>query len=184
MPRLRGPFPRGDAGGVEDQPTSRDERMPEMPPVERLHVHYLGAPDLGLSHHPNTTCASILQLRPRSPGGTAGQSASRICRANASSSATQRWGLVEPPARSGLTCLRHGVRTARFQRAFRQGFQPCPALVAQGIEHRSPKAGVAGSNPAGGTNPFPQVKGRFHASPPFPSPDQKTGPAGWRSSWG
>src|SRR5687768_12095700 len=25
-----------------------------------------------------------------------------------------------------------------------------PALVAQGIEHRSPKAGVAGSNPAGG----------------------------------
>jgi hypothetical protein len=25
------------------------------------------------------------------------------------------------------------------------------ALVAQGIEHRSPKAGVAGSNPAGGT---------------------------------
>ena len=26
--------------------------MPEMPPVERLHVHYLGAPDLGLSHHP------------------------------------------------------------------------------------------------------------------------------------
>jgi hypothetical protein len=28
---------------------------------------------------------------------------------------------------------------------------PGPALVAQGIEHRSPKAGVAGSNPAGGT---------------------------------
>lgn len=26
-----------------------------------------------------------------------------------------------------------------------------PALVAQGIEHRSPKAGVAGSNPVGGT---------------------------------
>ena len=29
---------------------------------------------------------------------------------------------------------------------------PGQALVAQGIEHRSPKAGVAGSNPAGGTN--------------------------------
>jgi hypothetical protein len=28
-----------------------------------------------------------------------------------------------------------------------------PAFVAQGIEHRSPKAGVAGSNPAGGTRP-------------------------------
>ena len=26
------------------------------------------------------------------------------------------------------------------------------ALVAQGIEHGSPKAGVAGSNPAGGTH--------------------------------
>jgi hypothetical protein len=26
------------------------------------------------------------------------------------------------------------------------------ALVAQGIEHGSPKAGVAGSNPAGGTD--------------------------------
>jgi hypothetical protein len=26
------------------------------------------------------------------------------------------------------------------------------ALVAQGIEHRSPKAGVAGSNPAEGTD--------------------------------
>ena len=29
---------------------------------------------------------------------------------------------------------------------------PPPAFVAQGIEHRSPKAGVAGSNPAGGTD--------------------------------
>jgi hypothetical protein len=28
------------------------------------------------------------------------------------------------------------------------------ALVAQGIEHGSPKAGVAGSNPAGGTTVF------------------------------
>src|ERR1700730_232858 len=28
------------------------------------------------------------------------------------------------------------------------------ALVAQGIEHGSPKAGVAGSNPAGGTSVF------------------------------
>ncbi len=30
-------------------------------------------------------------------------------------------------------------------------FTASPAFVAQGIEHRSPKAGVAGSNPAGGT---------------------------------
>jgi hypothetical protein len=33
------------------------------------------------------------------------------------------------------------------------------ALVAQGIEHGSPKAGVAGSNPAGGT-----VQGRYVAT--------------------
>ena len=31
------------------------------------------------------------------------------------------------------------------------GAAATPALVAQGIEHRSPKAGVAGSIPAGGT---------------------------------
>ena len=30
--------------------------------------------------------------------------------------------------------------------------KPRHAFVAQGIEHRSPKAGVAGSNPAGGTD--------------------------------
>ncbi len=34
---------------------------------------------------------------------------------------------------------------------FLQGSLQAPAFVAQGIEHRSPKAGVAGSNPAGGT---------------------------------
>lgn len=34
---------------------------------------------------------------------------------------------------------------------FSQVFKGVPALVAQGIEHGSPKAGVAGSNPAGGT---------------------------------
>src|SRR5690606_13488145 len=36
-------------------------------------------------------------------------------------------------------------------RGFPAGFSASPAFVAQGIEHRSPKAGVAGSNPAGGT---------------------------------
>jgi hypothetical protein len=34
------------------------------------------------------------------------------------------------------------------------GFQPCAALVAQGIERRFPKPCVAGSNPAGGTHHF------------------------------
>src|SRR4051794_12864924 len=34
---------------------------------------------------------------------------------------------------------------------FSEGFQPCSALVAQGIERRFPKPCVAGSNPAGGT---------------------------------
>lgn len=34
-----------------------------------------------------------------------------------------------------------------------------PAFVAQGIEHRSPKAGVAGSNPAGGTTRHPSDLG-------------------------
>lgn len=36
----------------------------------------------------------------------------------------------------------------------RSGVRRRPALVAQGIEHGSPKAGVAGSNPAGGTRSF------------------------------
>ena len=42
-----------------------------------------------------------------------------------------------------------------------------PPSVAQGIEHRSPKAGVAGSNPAGGTAAFPQVR-RHLAAPARP----------------
>ncbi len=37
-----------------------------------------------------------------------------------------------------------------------------PALVAQGIEHRFPKPGVAGSNPAEGT-PLPGMPGRASA---------------------
>lgn len=45
--------------------------------------------------------------------------------------------------------------------------RPLPASVAQGIEHRSPKAGVAGSNPAGGTE-----KKQVRALPP----------TGWRGS--
>ena len=45
-------------------------------------------------------------------------------------------------------------RTARTNTVLHQAFYSLPqsgALVAQGIEHRSPKAGVAGSNPAEGT---------------------------------
>ena len=38
---------------------------------------------------------------------------------------------------------------------------PCPALVAQGIEHRSPKAGVGSSNLPGGTQPFPRSTAIF-----------------------
>jgi hypothetical protein len=37
---------------------------------------------------------------------------------------------------------------------FSSTFSTSPALVAQGIEHRFPKPGVAGSNPAEGTNPL------------------------------
>ena len=106
------------------------------------------------------------------PSPQPARSASRICPANTSSSRDTTLGPRRAPARSGLTCLRHGLQTARFQRAFRQGFQPCPALVAQGIEHRSPKAGVAGSNPAGGTNPFPQV--RQHSAAPIGPGDSRT----------
>jgi hypothetical protein len=38
------------------------------------------------------------------------------------------------------------------------------ALVAQGIEHGSPKAGVAGSNPAGGTEPVRRSEALFETS--------------------
>lgn len=40
---------------------------------------------------------------------------------------------------------------AAVARPARRGRRHIPASVAQGIEHSSPKAGVAGSNPAGGT---------------------------------
>ncbi len=40
---------------------------------------------------------------------------------------------------------------------------PRSGLVAQGIEHRSPKAGVAGSNPAGATA-SDQESGLTHGS--------------------
>src|SRR5690606_24350501 len=54
------------------------------------------------------------------------------------------------PPEGGLRSLRSADPPPRFRGAFRGGFRACTALVAQGIEHRSPKAGVAGSNPAGG----------------------------------
>jgi hypothetical protein len=38
---------------------------------------------------------------------------------------------------------------------FLAGFLASPALVAQWIEHRFPKPGVAGSIPAGGTTKWP-----------------------------
>src|SRR5680860_1614683 len=43
-----------------------------------------------------------------------------------------------------------------WSEGFSTGFSACPALVAQGIEHRFPKPGVAGSNPAGGTKRHPK----------------------------
>lgn len=46
-------------------------------------------------------------------------------------------------------CERRRGSASRIQTTFRTS--PGLAFVAQGIEHRSPKAGVAGSNPAGGT---------------------------------
>jgi hypothetical protein len=54
------------------------------------------------------------------------------------------------PDRSGLD----RETRARPVREFRARFRTSPAFVAQGIEHRSPKAGVAGSNPAGGTTRY------------------------------
>ena len=51
-------------------------------------------------------------------------------------------------ARGGpLPCREPDEHHSEHSSTFAQG----PASVAQGIEHRSPKAGVAGSNPAGGT---------------------------------
>jgi hypothetical protein len=53
-----------------------------------------------------------------------------------------------------------------------------PALVAQGIEHRFPKPGVAGSNPAGGTEREARATGRIH-DPPRPF---RSNPAGGTES--
>lgn len=78
-------------------------------------------------------------------------------RASATLSLVSRWCVVL----SAQVALRHPsnrVRPAGLYAAskihtldFQQGSPQAPAFVAQGIEHRSPKAGVAGSNPAGGT---------------------------------
>ncbi len=79
-------------------------------------------------------------------------------RASATLSLVSRWCVVL----STQVALRHPsnrVRPAGLYAAskihtldFQQGSLQAPAFVAQGIEHRSPKAGVAGSNPAGGTS--------------------------------
>lgn len=45
----------------------------------------------------------------------------------------------------------HPLHCRRWPGLLRRGLHHIPASVAQGIEHSSPKAGVAGSNPAGGT---------------------------------
>jgi hypothetical protein len=52
-----------------------------------------------------------------------------------------------PQGQSPSLPQRGQMLTQSIHPRFTQG----PAFVAQGIEHRSPKAGVAGSNPAGGT---------------------------------
>ena len=50
------------------------------------------------------------------------------------------------------------------------------ALVAQGIEHGSPKAGVAGSNPAGGTDVFAGPRSFLsRADRPAPQPHPNVG---------
>src|SRR4051795_6414556 len=52
-----------------------------------------------------------------------------------------------PPRTAGA-----GSTARRRRTSAGTGYAAREALVAQGIEHRSPKAGVAGSNPAGGTS--------------------------------
>ncbi len=72
--------------------------------------------------------------------------------------------------------VRSGTRTPRTpltpQRLDRLGLvrhsKTSLALVAQGIEHGSPKAGVAGSNPAGGTLVFAQFSDGFQMSADWP----------------
>src|SRR6476661_6257997 len=99
---------------------------------------------------------------------------SAATRLPASSSRRTRPGAPRPQRHlagtGGLPLPRHEP-VAGVSASFQQGFQPYPALVAQGIEHRSPKAGVAGSNPAGGTTTFPQVRGHLQPSLPASGPD-------------
>src|SRR5699024_7042695 len=54
-------------------------------------------------------------------------------------------GRFSPAARSGFAQRAAGCTMATFARLAREH-----APVAQGIEHRSPKAGVTGPNPVGG----------------------------------
>ncbi len=88
------------------------------------------------------------------------------------------WSAVETAGRAttgGDPCRNH-VRPAGPASSpkihsldFLRGSLQAPAFVAQGIEHRSPKAGVAGSNPAGGTKLCRSVLGvslgaEFHSA--------------------
>ncbi len=78
----------------------------------------------------------------------------------------------EPAGRTpGLESLENGrLVTARARRLHSQrakvGFARPDASVAQGIEHRSPKAGVAGSNPAGGTHRVRRLREHSRTPPP------------------
>lgn len=71
---------------------------------------------------------------------------------------TQRTGLVTAPApraEAPLPSIRRSASSMNRPYGFSTPVHTGPppsALVAQGIEHGSPKAGVAGSNPAEGTN--------------------------------
>jgi hypothetical protein len=66
--------------------------------------------------------------------------------------ATARLGAVHHSGGAPRGCMEpSGVGIRPMWADFQHLCPHIPAFVAQGIEHRSPKAGVAGSNPAGGT---------------------------------
>ncbi len=63
-------------------------------------------------------------------------------------------GAIPAPHHRGNDPDRSGLDRETWPRLITESHarpRTSPAFVAQGIEHRSPKAGVAGSNPAGGT---------------------------------
>src|SRR5262249_20547631 len=102
--------------------------------------------------------AGLCRLSPGCPvtvGGGRGGPGRGSGRVAGQTANTARAEQGRPPGRrsarlSPVGCRRGHAYGIEIQRPSRPSGES-PAFVAQGIEHRSPKAGVAGSNPAGGT---------------------------------